>query len=231
MIDRIKHYVDYIFKMNDITDNNMKAEITANLIERYVDLTKEGLGEEEAYLETIKHIGELNVKDVDLESKFSYKPNWANIALWISLGLGILATIVLLLSTSMSILFTGVSIGLHIGASYYLYTYSQYALKQERDVIKHNLLLRSIFANLKIVVISWNINISYWITSTLFKYIVPVLFYKKIDIENLDTESLIQFIISGIIIFLVIFIIFNFIFAHVYKKLERKYEELTKEQL
>ena len=44
-MEKIKNYVIYLFKVNQINDLAMQEEITANLIEKYNHLLNEGLYE------------------------------------------------------------------------------------------------------------------------------------------------------------------------------------------
>ena len=226
-MEKIKNYVIYLFKVNQINDLAMQEEITANLIEKYNHLLNEGLDEEKAYLETIKSVGNLNLKEKPIEQKFAYKPNWANISFYVALILGILGTVVLFVSTPISIILTAVSLALYVGASYYSYHLSQYVLKEERDILKHNELLRAMFGHLKTVFIFWNINISYWIAGTFTdSFIYHFILF---DQQAILTNDIFGLFIGRLLISLVLFIIIFIIFKLLYNSLEAKYFELTKE--
>lgn len=227
MIKKLESYLDYILKVNKIDDLELKDEITSNLIDKYNDYIKKGMDEDKAYIETIKTIGDFNIEEEVIDQKFEYKPNWANISLWVSLGLAILATIALLLSTPTSIFLVAISVSLHIGASYYLYHLSQYVMKEEKDVLKHNNLLKTIFTNLKTTFIFWNINISFWIAKILSTITIPIIIYYQGEVK--EFSQIISMIVLGIIFFIMIFAVLLLVFNMVYKKLENKYLELTNE--
>lgn len=226
MKNKINSYVKYIFNINNIKDDEMFLEVTTNLHDRYQSLIEEGLHEEDAYLKTIDTLGDFNFSDPKIEESFNYKPSWANIALWVSLGLAVIATIVLLLNNTMSILFTGISISLYIGSSYYLYHLSQYTLKEEKDINKHNELLKGIFKNLKTSFIFWNINISYWITSVIASLILTLTSTSVLD----PSVDVLDVVLAYAIIFIVIFSIIFIIFRNVYLNIEKKYFELTQQE-
>lgn len=226
MEQKINSYVKYIFNLNNIKDEDMYLEITTNLNERYNEYLSKGISEDDAYLKTINTLGEFDFNDPKIDNSFQYKPNWANISLWVSLALGILATILLFISTPVSALFTGLSIALYIGSSYYLYHMSQYALKTEKDINKHNELLKGIFKNLKTTFIFWNINISYWITST----VIGLIFLITSQTILNNPGEIFRIIAGYFVIFAVIFIVILIIFKNIYKNIESKYYELTQQE-
>lgn len=225
MKNKINSYVSYVFNTNNIKDEEMFDEITANLNDRYNSYIEEGIDSETAYIKTINTLGDFNLNKLEIKETYNYRANWANISLWVSLGLSILGTIVLLLNTTMSILFVGLSISLYIASAYYLYHSSQYSLKVLKDVEKHNELLKGIFKNLKTNFIFWNINISFWITSILGNLVFLLMSYGLIN-NTLDVEMLMW---TYGIIFVVIFIIVLLIFNNIYIIIEKKYFELTQE--
>ncbi|HHT55009.1 MAG TPA: hypothetical protein GX012_00420, partial [Acholeplasma sp.] len=226
MEQKINTYVKYIFKLNNIKDEEMYLEITTNLSERYSEFLNNGLNEDEAYLKTIDTLGDFDFNDPLIDTTYQYKPNWANISLWVSLALGILATILLFISTPVSALFTGISIALYIGSAYYLYHLSQYALKTEKDINKHNELLKGIFKNLKTTFIFWNINISYWLTSIIINFIFLLTSQTLLN----NTGELYAIILGYFALFAVIFTVLLIIFKNIYKNIELKYYELTQQE-
>lgn len=119
MVKKLESYLDYILKVNKIDDLELKDEITSNLIDKYNDYIKKGMDEDKAYIETIKTIGDFNIEEEVIDQKFEYKPNWANISLWVSLGLAILATIALFLSTPT--ILTGIFTFIYLGILIYNY--------------------------------------------------------------------------------------------------------------
>lgn len=227
MINKIKSYVEYVLKVNKIDDKEMLEEIVANLIEKYHHYLDEGLTEEKAYVETIKTIGDFNIKEEVIDDKYEYRPNWANISLWISLGLAVLSTLSLFLSVSVSIVLIAISISLHIGSSYYLYHLSQYVLKEEKDIAKHNNLLKTIFTNLKTTFIFWNINLSYWISLIINRLLAPFITINGGVITDYRDIVLIYFFY--VFVFLISFIVLFIIFRSIYLIIEKKYFDLTKE--
>lgn len=62
MIQRIRSYVNDLFKEAPFTKKAMelKEEVCANLIDKYVDLTGHGMSEEEAYNAAIASIGDID---------------------------------------------------------------------------------------------------------------------------------------------------------------------------
>ncbi len=227
MINKIKSYVEYVLKVNKIDDKEMFEEIVANLIEKYHHYLDEGLTEDKAYVETIKTIGDFNIKEEVIDDKYEYRPNWANISLWISLGLAVLSTLSLFLSVSVSIVLIAISISLHIGSSYYLYHLSQYVLKEEKDIAKHNNLLKTIFTNLKTTFIFWNINLSYWISLIINRLLAPFITLNGGVIT--DYRDLVLIYFFYVFVFLISFIVLFIIFRSIYLIIEKKYFDLTKE--
>ena len=73
MQDKIKNHIDMLFEEAPTTRRalDLKEELVANLIERYHDLTENGMGEEEAYKNVINNIGDVselinNLKESDI---------------------------------------------------------------------------------------------------------------------------------------------------------------------
>ena len=62
MIDKLRDHIDMLFEEAPKTRraSDLKEEFSANLIERYHDLTESGLSEEEAYKKVIINIGDVN---------------------------------------------------------------------------------------------------------------------------------------------------------------------------
>ncbi len=232
MEKKINDYVNYMFNLNNIKDEEMFNEITSNLHERFAEYIEEGLSDDEAYLKTVGTLGDFDFKEGELDDKYAYKPNWANISLMISLALAILGTIALLLNQTMSMVFTGISISLYIGSAYYLYHLSKYVLKEEKNVKKHNNLLKSMFVNLKTSFIFWNINISYWLTTVVMGLIALIKGFSITieDIYTLEPADIFNYIATIVIIFIAIFIVIFFIFILIYKKLEKTYLMMTNEE-
>lgn len=229
MYKKINDYIDYIFKLNKLVNEELKAEINGNLISKYDDLVEKGLDEEKAYIETIKSIGEFNLDETDIKEKFTYKANWANIAMTISLALAVLATIALFLNTPMSIIIFAVSISLYVGAAYYLYHESQHVMKVEKDVLKHNELLKSIFTYLKTVFIFWSINISYWLSSIITDNVLYNYILYRVGNGNLDPYDILGLFLFRLLIALIFFVILLFLSISIYTNLENKYYDLTKD--
>lgn len=227
MIKKINEYVDYIFRLNNLNDNDLKDEIKGNLISRYENLLKEGLTEDKAYIETIKAIGDFNLSDKNIDEKYTYKANWANISMIVSLALAVIAIISLFINLAVNLVLFSISISLYVGSSYYLYHQSQHAMKIEKDVLKHNELLKSIFTYLKTVFSFWNINISYLLSIIISDNIVYSIMAASID--SVSGEYLTTLIVIKVVLFIVFFAIFFLISKKIFEKLENKYFDLTKE--
>lgn len=224
-MNKIKEYVDYLFKLNKIDDLARKEELISNLESKFIDLKANGMAEDDAYIETIKGIGDLSVEEVVSDNQFRYKPSWANISLYISLALSVIGLIVLFISTPINIVLITLSIVLYIGASYYLYHMSQHVLKEEKDVVKHNELLKAIFTHLKTIFIFWNINISYWLANIIISVLISLSVFETVSVGTFEYLS--QIVLFTTIIGILIFIILLLVGNGIYKKLELKYYELT----
>lgn len=229
MKKKINEYVKYMMNVNNIKDNEMFIEITNNLHDRYDSFIKEGMKEDDAYLKTINTLGDFDFKEEEIDNKYKYKPNWANISLMVSHGLAILGTIALLIHTGVSLVFTGVSLSLYIGSAYYSYHLSKYVLNEEKDVAKHNSLLKNIFTNLKTSFIFWNINISFWLTSIILK-LLTFLGANPNWMLDLSFDDIGLLLIFLVVLFIIIFTIIYLIFNSIYKKLEQKYLDITNEE-
>lgn len=222
MIEKLTDYINHIFKIRNISDEEMKQEIIANQIDRYNDYLSKGMDEETAYLKTIKSLGNIGGKE-DEQVKFEDKTTWPYMAPYLALGLAVIATIVVLIKISLSILFITTSISIFIASAYYLYHKSQHALNVLGDVNKHNSLLKEIFNNLKTIFIFWNINISFWIASIVAGIIAPI-----IIAEN-GFQPIFVYLIVYFVVIAISFTIIFFILNAVYVKLQVKYYELTQD--
>lgn len=229
MYKKINDYIDYIFKLNNLKNDELKAEVNGNLISKYDDLLNQGLNQEKAYIETIKTIGDFNLDESNIKEKFTYKTNWANIAMTISLALAVIATIALFLHTPTSIIVFAISISFYVGAAYYLYHESQHVMKVEKDVLKHNELLKSIFTYLKTVFIFWSVNISYWLSSIITDNVLYNFILYSAGSGNLDPTDIFGLFMFRLIIAVIFFVILLFLSIVIYNNLESKYYDLTKD--
>src|SRR5690554_135338 len=138
----------------------------------------------------------------------------------ISLSLAVLATIALFLHTPTSIIVFAISISLYVGAAYYLYHESQHVMKTEKDVLKHNELLKSIFTYLKTVFIFWSINISYWLSSIITDNVLYNYILYRVGNGNLDPYDILGLFLFRLLIALIFFVILLFLSIGIYNNLK-----------
>lgn len=233
MEEKIIEYVNYKFRFNKSEDvEDVKAEIIANLTDRYYDLLKEGKSMQEAYVEAIKSVGSFS-DDLSKESKgndFNLKPSIADVALVIGAVLSIFGLFASLLNITLGLTITIISIVSYAGGAYYLYAYSQYVKLQELDIEKHNLILKKIFKYMKTCYIFWAISISYYV-AILFASIVYFIGSMNALSDPFKLYDLIaNQIVVGIIVFIIALVASLLFFTHIYNRLLRKYFELTGER-
>src|SRR5690554_6936637 len=143
MKEKIRQYVNYQFRFDKREEiEEIKEEITANLIDRYNEYLDSGKSTEQAYIEAIKSMGDFSDNpENDISSEYSIKPSIPDILLLCSTILSIFGLLIILFSNVTGTIVTVISIVLFSGSAYYLYSYSQYIRKEEMNIEKHNLLL------------------------------------------------------------------------------------------
>ncbi|MDP2424952.1 MAG: hypothetical protein U1C51_06840 [Candidatus Izemoplasmatales bacterium] len=160
MEKKIREYVQHYFRNDRREDiDSLINEIIANLLDKYHHYLQSGDDEETAYVNTIKSMGDF-FDQTQTSSEYNLKPTWADVALVVSIILGVFSVVSLVLASSLAYILIILSIGSFGAAAYFLYASSQYALLQDCDVLAHNLLLKKLFKYLKSAFISWTISLS-----------------------------------------------------------------------
>ena len=224
METKIKQYVNYQFRFkSDVETEDLKAEIIANLIDRYHENLERGYDEEKAYVEAIKQMGDFSSEFKDKVSKeYSIKPHIVDVVLLCATVLAIFSTVLLLFSIVAGTILTAISIALYGSGAYYLYANAQYVKKENKDIEKHNILLSKIIKYLKTNFIFWAINISLIIANILSSLLTIVLLPSGILVH--DPQSL---LILVIIFFIIILIIAFIILFGIYSRILGKYKYMT----
>ena len=238
MKDKIREYVEYQFRFDHtINVEETKAEIIANLCDRYDELFAKYQDEEKAYIETIKQMGDFNAHQEDIPEEYSIKPSWPDIAMIVATVFAVMGFAVTVFSLTYGAIMVAISISLYAASCYYLYHYSQYVKKTEMDISKHNLLLEKIFQYMKTNFVFWGISISL-IASNLIQGIVSLFAgYGFLTITSLFGTNpsdifagAYSLLYIGIITLVISLVACYIILTRLYKKLMRKYYYLTGNQ-
>ncbi len=225
MEQKIKEYVQYHFRLDTREDLDLiKDEITSNLIDRYNDLVQSGLSEEDAYIETVKYLGETHSK----EEEETIKPTWSTISLVTASSLAFCSILVSFFSSFIGLLVALSSITIFITASYHLYTTSQYQKQEEFDLDPQRSNLRMIMKFFNLNYLPWSISLAISFTGTLLSFLV--LLNGEIFITNYYGNS------TGFIVFLlfvwgIIFILLIYLFKILEKRIYKFYKEVTGESV
>jgi hypothetical protein len=236
MKKKIESYIAYEFRNIEKTDEVLEAmeEAYANLSDLYDDLIAKGKDQEEAYIETIKRLGEFS-KEFTKKEKVEYavKPKWADTLLVISVVFGIASLPVLFLNLLIGSLLLMVSAGCFSVSAYFLYENANFALVEKKDLYYHNHTLEKIYKFVRLNKNFWMISISLIIALVFNKLIIELfswVFY--IATPQFDVDLLIDFEtrakpLFALLLFIIILPICLIIGQKQYNKALRKYVDLT----
>lgn len=232
MEEKIIEYVNYRFRFRKGKDvEESKAEIIANLTDRYYDLLKEGKSMQEAYVEAIRSFGSFtdDLTGESADNDFNVKPSLADIALVVGAILSVFGVFTSLISFTLGLILTIISILCYAGGAYYLYSYSQYVKLQELDIEKHNLTLKKIFKYLKTSYVFWAISLSYF-AAKLVSILISFISALFIITDPWDIKAIFYTqIILSTLVFIVAIIVSILVFSNLYNRLLQKYYQLTGE--
>lgn len=236
MKKKIESYIAYEFRNIEKTDEVLEAmeEAYANLSDLYEDLIAKGKDQEEAYIETIKRLGEFS-KEFTKKEKVEYavKPKWADTLLVISVVFGIASLPVLFLNLLIGSLLLMVSAGCFSVSAYFLYENANFALVEKKDLYYHNHTLEKIYKFVRLNKNFWMISISLIIALVFNKLIIELfswVFY--IATPEFDVDLLIDFEtrakpLFALLLFIIILPICLIVGQKQYNKALRKYVDLT----
>lgn len=236
MKKKIESYIAYEFRNIEKTDEVLEAmeEAYANLSDFYDDLIAKGKDQEEAYIETIKRLGEFS-KEFTKKEKVEYavKPKWADTLLVISVVFGIASLPVLFLNLLIGSLLLMVSAGCFSVSAYFLYENANFALVEKKDLYYHNHTLEKIYKFVRLNKNFWMISISLIIALVFNKLIIELfswVFY--IATPEFDVDLLIDFEtrakpLFALLLFIIILPICLIVGQKQYNKALRKYVDLT----
>ncbi len=236
MKKKIESYIAYEFRNIEKTDEVLEAmeEAYANLSDLYDDLIAKGKDQEEAYIETIKRLGEFS-KEFTKKEKVEYavKPKWADTLLVISVVFGIASLPVLFLNLLIGSLLLMVSAGCFSVSAYFLYENANFALVEKKDLYYHNHTLEKIYKFVRLNKNFWMISISLIIALVFSKLIIELfswVFY--IATPEFDVDLLIDFEtrakpLFALLLFIIILPICLIVGQKQYNKALRKYVDLT----
>ncbi|MCF7927238.1 MAG: permease prefix domain 1-containing protein [Candidatus Izimaplasma sp.] len=228
MKNKIINYVNYQFRFDEREDiEEIKQEIIANLIDRYQDLRKEGLEEEPAYIEAIKHMGDITeTKETKVDEIYQEKPSWSLIAMVTVTILAVSAVLISLFSSFIGLLVTILSITFFGTASYNLYATSQYKRAEYLDIDKQKTNLNTIMKYFRTNYLPWSISFSISLTGLCLQ----VMFLLTAEsLTTIVSQGIFQFIIVVFIIGLIIFLTLILLFKNIEKKLYKRYKFITGE--
>lgn len=236
MKKKIESYIAYEFRNIEKTDEVLEAmeEAYANLSDLYDDLIAKGKDQEEAYIETIKRLGEFS-KEFTKKEKVEYavKPKWADTLLVISVVFGIASLPALFLNLLIGSLLLMVSAGCFSVSAYFLYENANFALVEKKDLYYHNHTLEKIYKFVRLNKNFWMISISLIIALVFNKLIIELfswVFY--IATPEFDVDLLIDFEtrakpLFALLLFIIILPICLIVGQKQYNKALRKYVDLT----
>lgn len=236
MKKKIESYIAYEFRNIEKTDEVLEAmeEAYANLSDFYDDLIAKGKDQEEAYIESIKRLGEFS-KEFTKKEKVEYavKPKWADTLLVISVVFGIASLPVLFLNLLIGSLLLMVSAGCFSVSAYFLYENANFALVEKKDLYYHNHTLEKIYKFVRLNKNFWMISISLIIALVFNKLIIELfswVFY--ITTPEFDVDLLIDFEtrakpLFALLLFIIILPICLIVGQKQYNKALRKYVDLT----
>jgi hypothetical protein len=236
MKKKIESYIAYEFRNIEKTDEVLEAmeEAYANLSDLYDDLIAKGKDQEEAYIESIKRLGEFS-KEFTKKEKVEYavKPKWADTLLVISVVFGIASLPVLFLNLLIGSLLLMVSAGCFSVSAYFLYENANFALVEKKDLYYHNHTLEKIYKFVRLNKNFWMISISLIIALVFNKLIIELfswVFY--ITTAEFDVDLLIDFEtrakpLFALLLFIIILPICLIVGQKQYNKALRKYVDLT----
>ncbi len=236
MKKKIESYIAYEFRNIEKTDEVLEAmeEAYANLSDFYDDLIAKGKDQEEAYIESIKRLGEFS-KEFTKKEKVEYavKPKWADTLLVISVVFGIASLPVLFLNLLIGSLLLMVSAGCFSVSAYFLYENANFALVEKKDLYYHNHTLEKIYKFVRLNKNFWMISISLIIALVFNKLIIELfswVFY--IATPEFDVDLLIDFEtrakpLFALLLFIIILPICLIVGQKQYNKALRKYVDLT----
>lgn len=231
MKDKIREYINYVFRFEKEEDvQELKQEILANLYDRYDEFYEKYKDEEKAYIETIKCLGDFNIKD-DTSIEFNEKPSWVDISLIISVVCAIFGLIAIMFDFIIGLLVVGASISLYFTSSTYLFKLSQYVKKNEKDISKHNMLLQKIFKYMKTCFVFWAISasiIAVKIVGLVINLLISIRLFTNINLSN-PLKLARSLIFINLLVFIISFILCSILLSKLYNKLIEKYYLLTGE--
>lgn len=234
MKNKIKTYVDHYFRFDKRADlEQLKAEIVGNLYDRYDEAIENGLTEADAYIKTVKSMGDFQAASYNqTDISDLVLPSLPEYLLPASAILAAFGVILIFLNTVVGGVLTAVSIILYAVGGKYLYARAMYAKSHDLDIELHKNYLTKIFKYMKTSFAFWSISIAYLIAyiptmlSQLFVYIVSLGIEPNYETIAPFVQAL--FIIS-LLTFILSFIILIIISYNVYQKLKLKYYILTGE--
>lgn len=222
MHQKIMNYVNYQFRFDKREHIEMiKQEMIANLIDRYNDLINQGYSEKDAYIETVKRVGNIDeTKDLKVDEIYIQKPTWALIVMITVSVLAIGGLLVSIISNLYGLLITLGSICLFATASYALYADSQHKRALEHDIDSQKTYFQAILKTYNKNYVIWSITIAIVFSSVILNliFLVSPDSISKIVLDGNLGQVVAVFFIMWIIIFLILFAILKSFQGFLYKK-------------
>lgn len=234
MKEKIKQYVDHYFRFDQRSDlESLKQEIIANLSDKYDAMVEAGKDPQQAYIDTIKSMGDFNPQmDDKVSPEFNELPAWPEYSLPSSAILSIFAVIFIFFNTLLGGISTAVSIILYAVGSYYLYAKAMHVKSAQLDIELHKTYLAKIFTYMKTAFVFWSLNLSYILALIAQSVLTRVILWFRPSIES-DPRELKNFmdttLIASIVLFFVALILLLLLSYVIYRKLLTKYVLLTGE--
>lgn len=222
MHEKIKNYIHYQFRFDQRENIEMiKQEMIANLIDRYDDLIKQGYSEKEAYIETVKRVGNVDeTKELKVDEIYHEKPTWALISMITVSVLAIGGLLISIISNLYGLIITVISICLFATASYALYADSQYKRALEHDIDSQKTYFQNILKTYNKNYVIWSITIAIVFSSVVLNliFLLSTESISGIMLEGNLGQIVVVFFILWFVIFLILFAILKSFQGSLYKK-------------
>lgn len=236
MTNKIRNYVNHYFRFDHREGiEDLKEEVISNLLERFYALIEEGNTEEEAYIKTIKQMGDFQAPEneeipIEFQRTTPAIPEYALIS---SVIVSIFSTILLFIHPLTGVIFTATSIILYTIGSYYLYAKAMHVKSNMLDIELYKSYLKKIFTYMKTCFGFWSFNLAFVmaiIVQAITGFILGLMTATNVSSDSYQTFFYL-FLILTILSFIVSFIVFAVLSVKLYQRLRHKYYLLTGESV
>ncbi|MGS0972072.1 MAG: hypothetical protein ACVCEJ_02355 [Candidatus Izemoplasmataceae bacterium] len=220
MEEKLQSYVEYYFRFDRSEDvKEKKAEVLANLIDRYEELLND-YDEDKAYVEAIKSMGDFYQDEV-IEH-----PLLADTGLLVALVTAIFALVGVLFSNVLGIVLVMLSISLFAASSYYLVRHAKVVLNDEKDLDKMKFHLQKIFSYMKASFTFWSITLSFLGAKLIYSLVISMAFLGGMN-NGFSMDDVVVLLAISFIVFVILLVIFLVLSRVLYSRLMHQYYLMT----